>query len=101
MSRPARPAADGRPPLNRDQVLRAAVAFADEHGIASLSMRKLGEVLGVEAMSLYNHVASKGELLDGMIDLVFAEIDLPADGTGWKLAMRQRAVSAREVLSRH
>ena len=100
MTRPARPA-DGRAPLSRDQVLRAAVAFADEHGVGSLSMRKLGDVLGVEAMSLYNHVASKGELLDGMIDLVFSEIDLPADGTGWKPAMRQRAVSARQVLSRH
>jgi AcrR family transcriptional regulator len=101
MTRPARPA-DGRAPLSRDQVLRAAVAFADEHGVGSLSMRKLGDVLGVEAMSLYNHVASKGELLDGMIDLVFAEIDLPADNsTGWKQAMRQRAVSARQALSRH
>ena len=62
-------------------MLRAAVAFADESGIASLSMRKLGEVLGVEAMSLYNHVANKGELLDGMIDLVFSEIDLPSPGS--------------------
>jgi AcrR family transcriptional regulator len=101
MTRPARPATDGRAPLNRDQVLRAAVAFADEHGIGSLSMRKLGEVLGVEAMSLYNHVASKGELLDGMIDRVFGEIDLPAEGTDWKLAMRRRAMSARDALSRH
>jgi AcrR family transcriptional regulator len=96
-----RPATKGRAPLSRDQVLGAAVAFADDHGIGSLSMRKLGEVLGVEAMSLYNHVASKGELLDGMIDLVFAEIDLPASGADWKQAMRQRAVSARQVLSRH
>jgi AcrR family transcriptional regulator len=97
----ARPSAAGRAPLSRDQVLRAAVVFADEHGIASLSMRKLGEILGVEAMSLYNHVASKGELLDGMIDLVFSEIDLPARGTGWKKAMRQRAISARQALARH
>jgi AcrR family transcriptional regulator len=96
-----RSATEGRPPLSRDQVLRAAVAFADDHGIGSLSMRKLGDVLGVEAMSLYNHVASKGELLDGMIDLVFAEIDLPAAGAEWKQAMRQRAVSARQALSRH
>jgi AcrR family transcriptional regulator len=101
VTRPARPGAEGRAPLSREQVLRAAVAFADEHGIGSLSMRKLGEVLGVEAMSLYNHVASKGELLDGMIDLVFSEIDLPASRTGWKQAMRQRAVSARQALSRH
>jgi AcrR family transcriptional regulator len=82
-------------------VLRAAVAFADESGIGTLSMRKLGEVLGVEAMSLYNHVASKADLLDGMIDLVFGEIGLPSGGAGWKTAMRQRAISARHVLARH
>jgi hypothetical protein len=64
-------------------------------------MRKLGDALGVEAMSLYNHVANKGDLLDGMVDFVFSEIDLPTAGADWKTAMRQRAVSAREVLSRH
>ena len=90
-----------RIPLTRERVLVAAVAFADEHGIASLSMRKLGEVLGVEAMSLYNHVASKEDLLDGMIDLVFAEIELPSAAEGWKRAMRQRAISVRTVLARH
>jgi AcrR family transcriptional regulator len=87
--------------LNRERVLRAALAYADENGIGSLTMRKLGEALGVEAMSLYNHVASKAELLDGMIDLVFAEIGLPASGSGWRDAMRERAISARRVLSRH
>jgi AcrR family transcriptional regulator len=87
--------------LSRDRVLRAAVAFADEHGIGSLSMRKLGEVLGVEAMSLYNHVANKAQLLDGMVDLIFSEIDLPSDGSDWKAAMRARAISARQVLARH
>jgi len=96
-----KPAVRERIPLSRDRVLHAAVAFADEHGIASLSMRKLGQVLGVEAMSLYNHVANKSELLDGMVDLVFSEIGLPPDGADWKSAMRQRAVSARQVLSRH
>ena len=90
-----------REPLSRDQVLRAAVALADNSGIGALSMRKLGQVLGVEAMSLYNHVANKSDLLDGMIDIVFSEIGLPADDTGWKQAMRQRAISAREVLARH
>ena len=90
-----------RTPLSRDRVLAAAVSFADESGIATLTMRKLGEVLGVEAMSLYNHVASKGDLLDGMIDLVFSEIDLPSGDSDWKAAMRQRAISARQVLSRH
>ena len=96
-----KPAVQARVPLNRDRVLHAAVAFADQHGVAALSMRKLGESLGVEAMSLYNHVANKSELLDGMVDLVFGEIGLPPIGADWKTAMRQRAVSARLVLSRH
>jgi AcrR family transcriptional regulator len=82
-------------------VLRAAVAFADERGVGSLSMRKLGEALGVEAMSLYNHVASKDELLDGMVDLVFGAIDLPSGAADWKAAMRVRAVSARQALACH
>jgi AcrR family transcriptional regulator len=82
-------------------VLRAGVAFADQNGIASLSMRKLGESLGVEAMSLYNHVTNKDQLLDGMVDLVFAEIDLPPGGVDWKAAMRERAESARQALRRH
>jgi AcrR family transcriptional regulator len=90
-----------REPLSRDQVLRAAVALADQGGIGGLSMRKLGQVLGVEAMSLYNHVANKSDLLDGMIDIVFSEIGLPAGDGGWKQAMRQRAIAAREVLGRH
>ena len=64
-------------------------------------MRKLGEALRVEAMSLYNHVANKEDLLDGMIDLVFAEIELPSDADGWRTAMRRRAVSARRTLSQH
>jgi AcrR family transcriptional regulator len=81
--------------------LGAAVAFADERGIESLSMRKLGEALGVEAMSLYNHVANKDELLDGMVDIVFGEVGLPDREVDWKTAMRRRAVSARHVLSRH
>ena len=99
----AGPGAAHRATLNRDRVLRAAVALADQGGISSLSMRKLGEALGVEAMSLYNHVASKSDLLDGMIDVVFGEIDLPdLDGDGgWRAAMRRRAVSARQVLRRH
>ena len=101
MAPPARPATAPRTPLGRERVLRAAATFADERGIASLSMRKLGRVLGVEAMSLDNHVASKRDLFDGMIDLVFSEIGLPSGEAGWKTAMRQRAVSARQVLSRH
>ena len=85
MATPTKP----RAPLSRERVLRAGVALADENGIASLTMRKLGEAVGVEAMSLYNHVANKDDLLDGMIDVVFGEIDLPADETDWKTAMRQ------------
>jgi AcrR family transcriptional regulator len=87
--------------LTRERVLEAGVSFADEHGIASLSMRKLGEALGVEAMSLYNHVSNKDQLLDGMVDLVFNEIDLPSAASDWKTAMRERAHSARRVLGRH
>ena len=101
MARPVRTAAEPRIPLNRERVLCAAVAFADERGIGALSMRKLGEALGVEAMSLYNHVANKDELLDGMVDLVFGEIELPSGTAGWTTAMRERAVSARQALSRH
>ncbi|MGP3927399.1 TetR/AcrR family transcriptional regulator [Streptomyces sp. 8N616] len=90
-----------RTPLSRERVLHAAVAYADEHGLEALSMRKLGEAVGVEAMSLYTHVANKDDLLDGMIDMMFSEIDLPSGEDGWKAAMRQRAVSVRRVLSRH
>ena len=90
-----------RIPLTRARVLHAAVALADASGSESLSMRKLGEAVGVEAMSLYHHVANKEDLLDGMIDIVFGEIDLPSGGEDWKTAMRQRAISARRVLSRH
>ncbi len=88
-----------RSPLSRDRVLKAGVALADRNGIGSLTMRKLGDSLGVEAMSLYNHVANKEALLDGMIDLVFEEIDLP--DADWKSAMRERGASARGALTRH
>jgi AcrR family transcriptional regulator len=90
-----------RDPLSRDRVLRAAVALADERGLDALSMRKLGEAVGVEAMSLYTHVANKDDLLDGMIDLIFGEIDLPPTDADWKAALRQRAISVRRALSRH
>ena len=95
------PSSTPRTPLNRERVVRAAVAFADDAGLEALSMRKLGQRLGVEAMSLYNHVANKDDLLDGMIDVVFAEIDLPATDAGWRTAMRQRAGAVREALARH
>ena len=74
--------------------------IADREGLDGLSMRRLGKALGVEAMSLYNHVANKEDLLDRLIDIVFGEIALPAKGD-WKSAMRKRAISAREALARH
>jgi AcrR family transcriptional regulator len=101
MPPPTKPEAPARGLLSRERVLHAAVALADENGIASLTMRRLGEALGVEAMSLYNHVTNKDDVLDGMIDVVFSEIDLPTSGTDWKIAMRQRGLSARAALTRH
>jgi AcrR family transcriptional regulator len=95
------PSAAPRIPLTRQRVLEAAVALADDSGIESLTMRKLGQALGVEAMSLYYHVANKDALLDGMVDLVFAEIEVPTAGTDWRSAMRRRASSARAALRRH
>jgi AcrR family transcriptional regulator len=90
-----------RTPLSRERVLRTAMALADERGTAELTMRKLAKELGVEAMSLYNHVANKGDLLDGMIDLVFSEIEPPPTGGDWKAELRKRAVSTRAALLRH
>lgn len=87
--------------LSRERVLRAAVRLADEGGIESLSMRKLAQDLGVKAMSLYNHVANKDDLLDGIVDIVVSEIEVPNFGVDWKTAMRRRAMSAHEVLLRH
>jgi len=100
---PTRPTSrpEPRAPLNRERVLRAAIALADGDGIESLTMRELGLRLGVEAMSLYNHVANKDDILDGMVDLVVGEIDVPFDTVDWKEAMRRRAVSARAVFSLH
>jgi len=97
----ARREAKRRAALTRERILRAAISLADRDGIESLSMRKLGHKLGVEAMSLYNHVRNKVDMLDGMVDVVFGEIDLPANGIDWRTAMRQRAISARQALSRH
>jgi AcrR family transcriptional regulator len=90
-----------RLPWTRGQLLRAAIDLADEGGIESVSMRKLSQQLGGAPMSLYNHVSNKEDLLDGMIDAVFAEIELPSGEQGWKVAMRKRAVSVRAALTRH
>ena len=93
--------AEPRLPWTRERVLRAAIDLADERGIESLSMRRLSQELGGAPMSLYNHVANKEDLLDGMIDVVFSEIELPSEEGSWKTAMRQRAISIRTVMSRH
>jgi AcrR family transcriptional regulator len=99
-TRPA-PSPGSRAPLSRERVLAAAVSLVDEAGLGSLTMRELGQRLGVEAMSLYNHVANKDDILDGMVDLVVGEIDLPSDTADWKEAMRRRATSAQAVFTRH
>lgn len=90
-----------RAPLTRGRVLQAAIRLADEGGIALLSMRRLAQLLGVEAMSLYNHVANKEDVLTGIVDIVVGEISVPPVGADWKAAMHQRATSAHEVLLRH
>ncbi|WP_104045788.1 TetR/AcrR family transcriptional regulator C-terminal domain-containing protein [Arthrobacter sp. ZGTC412] len=87
--------------LNREKVLRAAVALADDIGIAPLSMRRLAQELDVVPMALYKHVANKDELLDAMIDVIITEIDPPAAGPDWKDVVRRRILSARSVLLRH
>lgn len=97
----AGPDSDERLPLSRKRILRAAVSFADDNGIAALTMRKLGQSLDVEAMSLYNYVANKDALLDGMVDAVFAEIELPPEDAEWKSAVRIRSISTRQALARH
>ena len=96
----SRPAA-ARPPLTRERILAVAAELADEVGVAALTMRKLATRLGVQAMSLYHHVENKEALLDGMVDHVFAEIELPPADAPWREAIRRRCVSAREALHRH
>ncbi len=89
-----------RRPLSRERILETAIAYADEHGIDALSMRKLGQELGFEAMSLYNHVAKKDDLLDGMVDAVLAEMEPPLPGEGLA-GIRRAAISAHASLQRH
>jgi AcrR family transcriptional regulator len=88
-------------PLSRERILHAAITLADQGGMESLSMRKIAQELGVQAMSLYNHVANKDDLLDGIVDIVIDEIEVPDLGINWQTAMRRRAKSAHEVLLRH
>ena len=108
MATQTEPRTEPRIRLSRERVLRAAVNVADEGGIESLTMRRLAEELGAEAMSLYYHVADKDAVLDGMVDVVAREInevvdqiDVPSVGADWKNAVRQRILAAREVLLRH
>lgn len=101
MAAQARSSRETRTPLSRERVLRAAIELADEEGIESLSMRRLAQHLGVEAMSLYYYFARKDALLDGMLDAVFAEMELPASGSDWRADMRRSAVAAKEVLLGH
>ena len=100
MARPNHSGPEPRRPWTRAQLVRAAVDLADEGGIESLSMRKLSQHLGGAPMSLYNHVSNKDDLLDGMVDLLFGEIELPVD-EHWTTTMRRRAISIRTVMTRH
>jgi AcrR family transcriptional regulator len=101
MSRPVHDSPQQRPALSRDRVLRGAVAVADAGGIGALTIRSLAEKLGAKPMSVYHYVANKDEILDGIVDLVFGEIELPAAGGDWRSEMRRRADSARQALRRH
>jgi AcrR family transcriptional regulator len=90
-----------RAPLTRERVLRAAIRLADEGGFESLTMRKLGRALGVQAMSLYNHVANKDDIRDGIVEIVLSEIEVPLPGADWKAELRKTAISAHDVLVHH
>lgn len=90
-----------RKPLTRERVLRAAIELADAEGVDALTMRRLGQALGVEAMSLYNHVASKDDILAAIVDVLVGEIPLGADERDWRAALRQQALAARALFARH
>ena len=90
-----------RQPLSRDRILRAALELVDESGIASLTMRRLAQGLGFEAMSLYNHVANKDDVLDGILDLVLGESEPPSPTGDWDAAIRTSALSVHGALRRH
>ena len=96
-----KPSDTGRVPLSRERVLRAAIGLADEAGIESLTMRRLAQELRVEAMSLYHHVAKKDDILNGIVDIVIGEFELPSPGADWKAALRTTAISAHDILVRH
>jgi AcrR family transcriptional regulator len=97
----AGPTTPERPPLSRERILAAAIAIADADGLEALSMRRLGGALGVEAMSLYHHVANKDALLDGITDLALSDVELPGPGGDWRAGVRTIARSTHEALMRH
>lgn len=101
MAKKSVPVDGKRAPLDREHVLRAALAIADADGLEALSMRRLGRALGVEAMSLYNHVANKDEILAGLVDRIVGDIEFPKGAGDWKAAMRKRAVAMRRTFARH
>src|ERR1700716_4224219 len=93
--------AERRTPLTRERVMAAAIELADRDGIESISMRRLAQELGVEAMSLYTHVRNKNDLLDGMTDAVISQIPMGAEGVDWKMSLRQMGLGARSIMLRH
>lgn len=95
------PKAKKRPPLSTEKILATALRMADKKGLEALSMRNLGQALKVEAMSIYNHVPGKENLLDGLVELVVGELELPVPGGDWRAAMRGRAMTAHRVLMQH
>ncbi|TFC55439.1 TetR family transcriptional regulator [Cryobacterium sp. TMT2-15-1] len=101
MASPRKTASEPRVRLNRERVIGAAIALADSGGLDALTMRRLGDDLNVEAMSVYNHVANKQDLINGMADTVFGEIELPSHSDDWRTAIRKRSISFRDVLVRH
>jgi AcrR family transcriptional regulator len=92
---------EARTPLSRERVLLAAVELADRGGIEALSMRKLGQGLGVDAMALYRHVRSKDDLLDGIVEMLVGQMDRPRPSEAWKSALREQVMAARQVMLRH
>jgi len=101
LSEPAGAGRSSRPRLSRDRVLSAAVGIADAGGLGSLTIRSLADALGAKPMSVYYHVANKNEILDGIVDIVFSEMDVPAIGSDWRAEMARRAHSTRRVLRQH
>lgn len=101
MAKRSEAAGKERVPLSRERVLRAALALADAGGLEALSMRQLGRALGVEAMSIYNHVSNKDDILAGLVDIIAGKIEMPEGAGDWKEAMRKRAISMRRTFKRH